>query len=269
MVEVFKDIIEIYGISLPAALLTAAACSFFGTYVVLKRIVFIGITISEVAACGIAAGLFFKINPMASALFLTFLFVTMVTFSSESKKLPQDAFLGISFVGASSLAILLVSKSGFGLDKVKNLVYGNLMFAGKGEVYVILATTMVCLAVFLYFYRPVIYSFIDSQTSRVMGINTGLYEYLFFICLGTTIAVSAKTAGVMLIFCYLVAGPSAGLLLFRSLWASALGGAVISVFYTIAGLYFSYIYDFPPNQTIALAGCLVFVASAGISFMRK
>lgn len=265
MIEVFREIIDIYGISLPAALLTAAACSFLGTFVVLKRIVFIGITISEVAACGIAAGLFFNINPMASALFLTFLFVTMVSFSQESKKLPEDAFLGISFVGASSLAILLVSKSGFGLDKVKNLVYGNLMFAGTGEIYAILATTIVCISVFLYFYRPIIYSFIDSQTARVMGINTGLYEYIFFICLGATIAVSSKTAGVMLIFCYLVAGPSAGLLLFRSLKSSAAGGALISVIYTIAGLYLSYIYDLPPNQTIALTGCTLF----GVMFVIK
>lgn len=57
--------------ALLAAALSGALCAFLGVYVHLKRIVFIGITLSEVAAFGIAAGLYLGLRPEATASLLT------------------------------------------------------------------------------------------------------------------------------------------------------------------------------------------------------
>jgi ABC-type Mn2+/Zn2+ transport system permease subunit len=238
-----------------AGVVIAAVCAVLGVFVILKRVVFIGIALSEVAACGIAAAMIAGVHPFVGAGLLTLAAVAILAYPFEVNRIPRDAILGIVFVLASSLSILLVSQSGFGLHEVRALLYGDLILTNRQDLTIILMALVPVLAAVLVFLRPMLHTFMDRDGAKVLGIRVVLWELLFFFALGLAVSAASKVAGALLVFCYLVVAPSAALLLSRRLGV-VLGLAVLlAVASTLGGLAWAVSRDLPANQTIAVAAC--------------
>ena len=252
-------VISVYGGALPIAFLMAITFAIFGIFVVLKRMVFIGVTLSEVAACGVAFALIHELPPFMGAALFCLVVVAILAYPYELSKLPRDTVLGTIFIFASGMAILLVAGSGFGLEKVKAILYGNLLFASTGDVATICAVMIPALLALLIFFRPILYSFLDRESALSLGINVWRYELLFFVFLGLTVAAASRIAGVMLVFCYLVVPAATALLLSRNMVPGILLACLFAILTTVLGIMTSYQADLPPNQLIAVISCCFFV----------
>lgn len=269
----FLEPLKVLYITFPHALLAggviAIVCSLLGIYTILKRVVFVGITLSEVAACGIAASMIMNIPAYVGAAALTLATVVILSYPFEMFRIPRDAVLGVIFVASSSLSILLVSKSGFGLHEVKALLYGDLILTSVQDLKIILATLLPVLICFFIFFRPILYTFLDREAARLLGVHTVRWELLYFFALGLTVSAASKVAGALLIFCYLVVSPATALMLSRKMWLVimlAFANAVISTYF---GMYLSFIRDIPTNQTIALVTCILFAVALAILWLKR
>ena len=243
--------------ALAAALLIAVVCSALGVFVLLKRVVFIGITLSEIAALGIALSMAWELPPILGAGILTLASVTLLAIPLESVRLPKDAVMGMVFVLASGLAVLVVAQSGFGLHEVKTLLYGDIILTSPSDLAVMAAVFLPVLAVFLLFLRPILYCSLDRDAARVMGMRVMFWELAYFYCLGLAVSSASKTAGALLVFCYLVVPPAAGFLLMKRLIPLMLVSAGFAVVATLFGITWSLNHDLPANQTIAVAACVL------------
>ena len=250
-----ESVVSIYGGALPAAFLMAGTFSVFGIFVVLKRMVFIGVTLSEVAAFGVAFALVHELPPFAGAALFCLLVVAILAYPYELTRLPRDTILGAIFIFASGMSIILVAHSGFGLEKVKAILYGNLLFASNTDLLTICAVMLPALLTMWMFYRPILYSFLDRESAITLGISAWRYELLFFVFLGLTVAAASRIAGVMLVFCYLVVPAATALLMARHLLQGMLLAVLTASFATIMGIATSYQADLPPNQLIAVISC--------------
>ncbi len=256
-------VIDVYGGALPVAFIMAITFAVFGVFVVLKRMVFIGVTLSEVAACGVAFALTHQLPPFLGAAFFCLGVIAILSYPYEHSNLPRDTVLGSIFILASGMSILIVARSGLGLEKVKGILYGNLLFASSNDVLIIFAVMTSALFTLLVFFRPVLYSFLDRESAISLGINAWRFELLFFILLGLTVASASRIAGVMLVFCYLVVPAATALLLSRDLLYGILLACSTSILATVLGIMTSYQADLPPNQLIAVISCCFL----GIAFL--
>lgn len=247
-----------------AGLLIAVACSLLGVFVVLKRVVFIGITLSEVASLGIALAMAAQFPPILGAALLTLTVVCLLALNLEPARLPKDAVMGVIFVTASALAVLVVAGSGLGLREVKALLYGDLILTTPGDLALMAAVLLPVLAALGLFLRPILYTFVDRQAAKVLGIKVLRWELLFFCCLGLAVSAASKTAGALLVFCYLVAPASAGLLLSRRLGAAMAVAAGVACLGTLLGLGWSLKSDLPANQAVMASVALLFAAAAAL-----
>ena len=253
---------EMFPYAVLSGLLIATVCALLGVFVVLKRIVFIGIALSQVAAAGIALAFLLHFPPILGAAAATLLCVTVLACPYETERVPRDAVLGAVFLLASALSILIVAKSGFGLDEVKALLYGDLIITGKTDLLLISCILLPVLAVFLLFLRPIVYTFVDREQARVLGIRTFLWELLFFYLLGIAVSGSSNMGGALLVFCHLTVPPMAGMLLCRRLWNVVAVSVGIACASTLLGIYLSFRFDLPTNQLITVvAGGFLLVAA--------
>ena len=243
-------------------ILISAVCAILGVFVVLKRVVFIGIALSQVAAAGIAVAFMLHWPPIIGAGLLTFIAVTLLAGPYEFQRIPRDGVLGMVFVTASALSILIVSKSGFGLEEIRALLYGDLILTSRYDLITILVTVVPVAVLLLLFLRPILLTFVDREQARVLGIRAVFWELFFFYLLGIAISGASRIGGAMLVFCYLTAPPMTGMLLSRRLWWVMIIAVVVAVVSTLIGLYFSYRWDFPTNQsiTVVTAGFLIIAA---------
>jgi zinc transport system permease protein len=245
----------------------AAVCSAFGVFVVLKRIVFISIALSEAATCGLALALVFHFSPLAGSALVTGAVVFLLTLPEKRQHLPKDVMLGTVFLLASSASVLLVAQSGFGLEEIKAMLYGDLIVSSPHDRWVLLLTGVPSLAVLLLFLRPVLYAFLDREAACVMGVRCWFWEGLFFFLLGLVVSGASKSGGALLVFCLLVVVPATALLLARRLWAVIGISVALGVLTTWAGLLAAYRADLPANPTIIGLSCLLLMGVALIRAM--
>ncbi|MCP4376052.1 MAG: metal ABC transporter permease [bacterium] len=269
MWENLQTIVEMFPEAVIAGAVISAVCAMLGVFVILKRVVFIGIALSEVAACGIAAAIMCHIHPFLGAAALTLATVTVLSYPFEGNRLPRDAVLGIIFVLASAASILLVANSGFGLQDVKALLYGDLILTSDADLTLILWIFIPIGIYLLAFGRPTLYTFLDREAARVLGLRVVLWELLYFFSLGLAVSAASKVAGALLVFCYLVVAPSTALLLSRKLWLVMVISVTAAVAATMGGLYVSFSRDLPTNQTIAATACVVLGAAVVVSVVRR
>mgnify|MGYP001411942238 CR=1 FL=1 len=258
----FKDIFNAFPDAILAGLVIAIACSFLGVFVVLKRVVFIGATLSQVAACGIAAALFYHVHPFLGATIFTLVTVTILAYPIGKNRIPRDAIMGSVFILASGLSILIVSKSGFGLKEVKSLLYGDLILTSPKDLNIIIVSILPVMGLLILFLRPIIYTLVDREEAKVLGLRVTFWELFFFYALGIVVSASSQVGGMLLVFCYLVVPSTAALLLsnrFIGVWVISI---TIAIFATLSGFYFSYTQDLPTNQVIAVISCLLLLLSS-------
>jgi ABC-type Mn2+/Zn2+ transport system permease subunit len=260
MIDSVRSLLTVFPYAIAAGFLIATVCSLLGVFVILKRVVFIGIALSEAAALGVAAAIMFHIHPFLGATVVTLATVAILAYPFERQRLPRDAVLGIIFVLASSLSVLLVARSGFGLHEVQSLLYGDLILTDRTDLAIILVTLVPVLIYLLVFIRPSLYTFLDREAARVMGVRVMIWELLFFFSLGVAVSAASKVAGALLVFCYLVVTPSAALLLSKRLWLVMLSAVLVSVAATMIGMVWSFRSDLPTNQAVAAVACGLFAA---------
>ena len=255
--------------ALAAGLLVGTACALLGVFVILKRVVFIGIALSEIAACGIAGALLVGWPPLAGAIGLTLAATALLAGPFESRRIPRDALLGVLFVAAASLSVLLVAGRGHGLLEVKALLYGDLILAGPADLRLLGAILVPAIGLLLAVQRPLRHAFLDREAATVLGVRPARWEMLFFLLLGLVVATASKTAGSLLVFGYLVAPPAAALLLSRRLGVVLVLAAGLAALATIAGMAVSFAFDWPTNPAICAAASALLPLAALAAALRR
>lgn len=269
MVERISDTVTLFPWAFTGGILIGATCAVLGVMVILRRVVFIGIALAEVAACGIAFALMLHVPPLLGASVLTLAAAVYVARPVREDRVPRDAVLGVIFVGAAGLSILLVARSGFGLHEVKSLLYGDLILTSRRDLVLTVAVLVPALSVVLLFFRPILHATVDAEYARVLGIRVNGWEMLFFLALSMAVSASSKTAGALLVFAYLIALPGAALLLSRSLARGLVIAVALSAAVTVVGLFVSVFQDLPTNPTIIVLAAGVFVAAALLNVMPR
>ncbi|MEM3754918.1 MAG: metal ABC transporter permease, partial [Candidatus Bathyarchaeia archaeon] len=81
--------------ALIAAFLVSLTCGIVGTYIVIKRIVFISGGISHAAFGGIGLGYLLRINPILAAIPFSILVALSIGTVSKKTKISEDTAIGI------------------------------------------------------------------------------------------------------------------------------------------------------------------------------
>lgn len=247
----------------------AAVCSVFGVFVVLKRIVFISIALSEAATCGLALALVGHFSPLLGAALVTAATITLLAFPDDRRRLPRDVTLGTVFLLASSLSVLLVAQHGCGLEEIKAMLYGDLIVSSPRDRWTLLLTGIPPMLALLLFIRPIQYTFFDREAAAVIGIRCRFWEMAFFFLLGTVVSGASRSGGALLVFCELVVIPATALLLARRLWGVIALSVALGVATTWAGLLTAYRLDLPANPTIIGLAGLLFALVAGCGSLAR
>ena len=253
---------ELFPHSIAAGVAIAAICAALGVFVILKRMVFIGAVLSEVAGAGLAAAMVLHLPPLLGATTFTLTAGLVLSRPFETARIPRDALLGALFAAAGALAILLAARTGLGLEEVKTLLYGDLILTNRSDLIQVLGGVLPVALVLLVFLRPILYTFLDREAARMLGVPVNRLEIVFFLALALVIAVASRTAGAMLVFAYLVLPSSSALLVTRRLRVAMALAAALAVAATLAGLYYSLAWDLPTNQLIVAFLALLLPAAA-------
>ena len=248
--------------------LVAVIAAAVGTFVVLKRLAFLGDAISHTAFTGIAAALLLGISIYAGALVFAVLTALGVVFLTRTSRLHDDTALAILFTGVFALGVVLLSGSpGFSGD-LNRLLLGSVLAIQTREI-VLTASAAVILGLImvLFYHRFVLISF-DPVGAEAAGFPVAFFQSLLLTVISVAIVISIQAVGVVLVVALLITPAAAASLITQRLEALMLLSSVFGLLASFCGLYISYFVGAPPGATVVLAATVFFGLVLGVQKLR-
>ena len=250
------EFLSVMGPALAASLLLTAIYVYFGLHIVRRGVIFVDLALAQVAAMGgtVAFLLDYSLDGTGAYFFsLAFACFGAVVFTlarSREEAAPQEAIIGIVYAVAAAATVLLVDRAPHGAEHIKYLLVGNILWVSWGAIGQ-LAVIVLLVALFHFYFRQKIslVSF-DAARAEAAGISVALWDLLFYLSLAWIVTSSVQTAGVLLIFSFLIVPAVCGLLLSGDFTKSLLWGWLVGAAVSLVGSTLSYILDLPTGATI-------------------
>jgi ABC-type Mn2+/Zn2+ transport system permease subunit len=255
--------------ALAAGMLAGGVCALLGAYVILRRIVFLGVALSEAAALGVALGLFVGWNPEATASGLTLVTALLFSLSGRYRVLSMESVIGWAYVVAAGVAIILIAKNPVAEAHGLDVVSGSLLYASGGDIWQLGILAGAVSLIFITLHRVFIFVSFDKETARSMGLRTSLYEFGFYACLGLCISLAMKTAGILFVFASLLIPGMISLTLFRRMWLILLGAVLVAVASVPAGIGLSYRLDLPTGPAVVCVYAVLFLLTSAVGAINR
>lgn len=237
--------------------------AYFGIKVLARNVIFVDLALAQIAALG-ATVAFMVGHPAQSlatygySLSFTLLAAVLLAFTRAwATRVPQEALIGVIYVVAAAASILLIDRAPQGAEHLKQILTGNILTSGLGEIAVIVPLYLaVALLHFLLRHKLV-------QSSSLF------WEFVFYATFGMVVTSSVALAGVLLVFSFLIIPAAIGVMFASTLSRQLAIGWTAGILTSAAGFAASFAFDLPTGAAIVCAfGAALALAGLLYPFIR-
>jgi len=249
--------------------------TYFGIHVLKRGIVFIDLSMAQLAALGTTVAFVLNLEEHSFGtilvsigfVFIGAAFFTLVKFMAP--RISQEAVIGIVYVVAASLAVIVADRSPRAAEHIQHTLNGSILWISWGGVLKLLIAFII-LGCFLWATRkPFVKCTDQANSSEAYSQKRGCWDFIFYLTLGLAIVACIQTAGIFLIFTLLIIPAACALQLYDSLGKQLWAGTFMGIMVSWAGLGLSFAYDLPTGSTLVCAFGITFSAILGFSFLLK
>lgn len=252
--------------ALIAAVLVNIACGIVGTYVVIKKIVFISGGISHAAFGGIGLGYFLGINPILAAFPFSIVSAITIGLIRKRSRLSEDAAIGIIWAVGMASGILFINLTPGYAPDLFSYLFGNILTIPVYDLYIMLAMDVVIILIVVLFFREFYAVSFDEEYSTITGIPSNILYLLLLCIIALSVVILIRIVGIILVIALLTIPASICRQFTYNLKNLMISSIVSGIVITIVGLWISYLLDLASGATIILILAVVFFISY---FVRK
>ncbi|MGA1438470.1 MAG: metal ABC transporter permease [Ilumatobacteraceae bacterium] len=245
-----------------AGLLTVLCTSVIGTWVVLRGLSFLGDALAHGVLPGIAVAFVLGQNTTVGALVAAFAMVLGVQLVRASSPLPDDASIGVLFVGFLALAVVIMSSGrATGAGDLTRFLFGSITAVSGDDLVTLAAVTSIVLIGVSLLHRAFVVGTFDPTQAALIGFRPALAHLALLVLLALAIVASFETVGSLLVFAFLVAPPATASMLVRRVPAIMVVAVAIGAASSVVGILVSYHHDTATGASMALVTVAVFVGA--------
>jgi zinc/manganese transport system permease protein len=242
-------------------LVLAGMHCYLGLHVLARGIIFVDLSLAQVAALGYTLAVLMGWPAASSASYalalgLAFLAAGIFARARRMEKiLSLEALIGVVYALGSAALVLASARMAHGAEEVRDLLVGQVLWVTWADVAKTAAIYAAVGAAHWAWRAPLI------EASFGRGGKRGLWDFVFYGLFSIVITSSVRFAGVLQVFAYLVVPAMLGQLFFRSLRARLLFGWGLGAAVSVLGLALSYWMDLPSGAMIVVLFSLLPVAA--------
>ncbi len=249
--------------------------SYLGLHVIRRQVIFVDLSLAQIAALGTTIGFLLGIHPhgMGAFLFsLSFTFLGAAVFAitrTRKARVPQEAIIGLVYAMAAALMILVIDRAPHGAEHIKEVLTGSILWV-KGSEVLSATVAYTIIGVFHFVFRKRFMAITDDpEEAREQGVNVVLWDLIFYMTFGFVITFSVNTAGVLLVFVFLVVPAVIGTAITDNFKHQLLIGWAMGTVVSGLGLVASYVLDLPAGPAVVSFYGLVLLLVALILYVVR
>lgn len=226
---------------------------YFGLHVLRRGIIFIDLSLAQVASLGSSVALLFHFEHESLGSYFISLGFTLFAASyfawanKFKKNIPPETLIALVYAFSSALVILVVNYIAHGTEHIKEILIGKILWVTWSEVIKTAAIYSVVAAVHYIFRKQII------NTSFNKSLQTNYFwNFIFYALFGIVITSSVSIAGILLVFAFLVVPALLSLNIVSSIKSQLMIGWAIGIFLCLIGMILSYKLDLPAGAVLVV-----------------
>jgi len=252
--------------ALLAGALVAILAPLVGSFLVYRRMAFIGDTLAHVAFAGVATGLFVRNTygidsgflPLLSAMVVAALAAVLIQAMSDYADVYNDVSMAIVLSGGFALGTVLISLSGGIAVGINDYIFGSITSILWTHVYVLGALTLLVAAVVGITYKQLLYVTVDEEAARVARMHVDRHNYLLVVLAALVIVGAMQVLGVILVAAMLVVPVAAAGQIAPTFKSSVLIAVVVAQVAAFSGITLSFTHDVAASGSMVLVAILLY-----------
>jgi zinc/manganese transport system permease protein len=260
-----EDALPLLMLPFAAAVVFVLIHAYFGVHVLRRNVVFADLALAQLSALGATVAFAAGYAPTSAAGFgYAFLFTAigaaLLTLSrGVTRFVSREAFVGIVYVVATAATILVVDRAPQGAEHVKRILIGSILTVGAADLakFTVLYAAIGVLHWFLR--RPLLAVSGEAQPQGRSTLAVTVWDFVFFLSFGIVVTSSVTTAGVLLVFSFLIVPAVIGMIFSRNFAVVLAIAWSAGILASAAGLAGSYMFDLPTGAAMVAAFALALV----------
>jgi len=245
-------------------LLASVACGVMGSYVVVRRIVFISGGISHTVLGGMGIAYYYGYNPLHGAVISALIAALVIGCVSLRYHQYEDTLIGALWSVGMAVGILFIYKTpGYNVDLMSYL-FGNILMVEKESVRLLAYLDGLIILSVLLFYKRFLAVCFDEEYSKLQGVGV-VSTYLLLLCLiALTVVILIQVVGIILVIALLTLPAATARYYARSLVQMMIIASILGALFTTSGLIVSYEPNLPAGATIVVIAGLAYLLATVI-----
>lgn len=256
--------------ALLGSLFASIACGIIGSYIVIRRLVFISGGITHASLGGIGMGFYFGWNPILSAMIFSILSAFGIEWLSSRQGVREDSAIGSFWSLGMAIGIIFIYlKPGFA-PNLSDYLFGNILTITSLDIAYLAILSFVLTLVFILFGKQILFAAFDPDFSKTRGLPVNLIKYTMMMGIAITIVLSIRLVGIVLLMSILTVPQMTANLFTSNFVKMILLSILIGFLACIAGLFLSAVLDVPSGVFIIFTQIVVFLISRSlVRFVHK
>jgi len=267
MIEALFTVPFLY-MALLAAIASSITGGIVGSFVVVKRIVFISGSIAHSVLGGMGLFLWLQrkfaiawMTPVQGAIVAALLSALMIGWIHMEYRQREDTVIAALWTTGMAIGVIFISLTpGYNVE-LMHYLFGNILWVTKSDIATLLildAIVLGCVALFRHQFLAICF---DEQQARLQKIPVKFF-YLLLLCLvALSVVLLIQVVGAILVI-VMLAIPAAIASNLTKRFTPMMGYAIlIGCAFNVVGIALSYQLNWPPGATMALVAALFYLAS--------
>jgi zinc transport system permease protein len=251
-------------LALAASIATGVSLGMMGVYLVIRRVVFLGLVVANAATFGAAVAPIVGWPPELLSLGTAVGTAVAIGSVDSSNRMSAESLMGWAYAAASSATVLVLSSAAGGSADTLHLLFGNVLAVQPSSVVALTIVAMCVVLMQFFFGRRFLLVTFDPEAATVAGVNTRRWSSILHLTIGVAAAVAVHAIGALSTFALLTLPAVAALLATRSVRATFAIAAALSVALPSLALTVSFYLDLPAGPAavallavaVPLAACM-------------
>lgn len=253
-----------------AALLASIAASIvsgiIGSYVVVKRIVFISGSISHSVLGGIGFFIWLErtkgvtwASPLYGALLAAILSALLISWIRLYYREREDSIIAALWSVGMAIGVLFISQTpGFNVE-LTNFLIGNILWVSQTDLYILWGLDVIVVLIVLCLHKRFLSICFDEEQAQLQGLPVHALYTLLLVLTAVSIVLLIQVVGIILVMTMLtIPAAIANLFTYRLSFMMMLAIIISSVF-CLLGNGIAYYLDWPTGATIAFIAGMAYV----------
>ena len=252
-----------------AAVFASILAGTVGTFVVVKRLVFIAGGVSHAAFAGLGFCYWLGANPLIGAVVVALLAALLLGWLGESRARSQDAMIGLLWAGGMATGIVFIHMTPGYAPSLMTYLFGDILTVSRGDVYLLAVLTIAVVGVLALFYRSLVAVAFDETFAAVQGVPVRRMTTLLLVLMALSVIMLIQVVGIVLLIALFTIPPLVALMLANRFLAVLLLAVGVGLVTSTGGLLGSYWLDMPSGPAIVLFGIALVVLVRGGVWLRE